>query len=324
MTIRSRFLATLAVTFVTGAGQAAIGAERPRHQGLPYGRAVAAARDLQGIWSAASLTTLERRPVFSTLVVSDAEAKAALAKLPAPSDPVGGPESEAPWWDHDLALARIDGQLRTSWIVDPPDGRLPLRPATRKLIDDYTPDLNGPEGRPISERCISATAGPPMLNALQNNNYQIVQTADHVVILMENNHEARIIRLHDRTHLPRQIKPWMGDSVGWWEKGTLVVETTGFNPGQSLRSNLLADLYVSSDAVVTERFTRTSADNILYEFTVNDPASYSRPWRAQMPLAAAKGPLFEYACQEGNYSMGGMLAGARKQEQRSAAAGVDP
>ena len=262
--------------------------------------------------------------MFRALVVTEAQARDGLAKIPPPSDSVGGPESEAPWWDHDLALARIDGQLRTSWIVDPADGRLPLRPAIRKLIAEYTPTLDGPEARPISERCISATAGPPMLNALQNNNYEIVQTADHVVILMENNHEARIIPLRDRTHLPRQIRPWMGDSVGWWENGTLVVETTGFNPGQSLRSNLLADLYVSSDGVVTERFTRISADRILYEFSVNDPASYTRPWRAEMPLVAAKGPLFEYACHEGNYSMEGMLAGARRQEKRPAPPGATP
>jgi hypothetical protein len=126
------------------------------------------------------------------------------------------------------------------------------------------------------------------------------------------NHDARIVRLNDRKHLPAYMRPWMGDSVGWWEGDTLVVETTNFNPGESLRPYFNNSILLSPQAKVTERFTRVSPTQILYRFEVDDPATYSQVWKAEMPLNAARGPVYEYACHEGNYALPGILAGARK------------
>ena len=145
-----------------------------------------------------------------------------------------------------------------------------------------------------------------------------------MAILVEMNHDARIVRLTDKTHPPADIRPWMGDCVGWWEGDTLVVETTNFNPGEALRPGISTTrLPVAQDAKVTERFTRVSPTQILYQFTVEDPTTYSQPWRAEMPLNAAKGPVYEYACHEGNYALPGILAGARHAEAagKSAEAG---
>src|SRR5688572_9498661 len=142
----------------------------------------------------------------------------------------------------------------------------------------------------------------------------MVQTRDTVVILVEMNHDARIIRLNGK-HLPRQVRPWLGDSVGRWEGDTLVVETTNFNPGESLRLNYNQSFYISTAGKVIERFKRVSSTEILYEFTVEDPDIYSQPWRAEMVMTASTGQLFEYACHEGNYALPGILAGARKEEE---------
>jgi hypothetical protein len=153
-----------------------------------------------------------------------------------------------------------------------------------------------------------------MMNVLYNNTYQIQQARDHVAIVVEMNHDVRIVRLTDRTHPPAHVRPWMGDSVGWWEGDTLVVETTNFNPGETLRPGIPTVVYVSKDAKVTERFTRLSPTQILYEFRVEDPTVYTKPWRGEMPLNAAKGPVYEYACHEGNYALPGILGGARRTE----------
>jgi hypothetical protein len=158
-----------------------------------------------------------------------------------------------------------------------------------------------------------------MLNVLYNNNYQIVQTADSVAIVVEMNHDVRTIRLNAKGHLPPSIRPWMGDSIGRWEGETLVVETTNFNPGESLRPYFGATMYLSKDAKVTERFTRVSPTQILYQFAVEDPTVFSQTWRGEMPLNATKGPVYEYACHEGNYALPGILAGARHGEKEGKA-----
>ena len=276
--------------------------------------------DLEGLWSANSLTRLERPEGYPSLVITEAQARA----LPPPrpvltdDDDVGTLQSE--WLDAGLALARLGGEIRTSWIVDPPDGRLPYTPEGRARLK-VQPNSDGPEGRTNNERCLNpATAGPPMLNGPYNNHWQIVQTPDHVLISTEQNHEARIVHLGDRRHGPPQIHKWMGDSIGWWAGDSLVIETTNFAPEQSMRRNPLAALYLSSEAVVTERFTRVSPTQILYRFAVSDPANFTQVWRGEIPLTVARGPVFEYACHEGNYSMRGILGGARRQEQDAAAA----
>jgi hypothetical protein len=275
--------------------------------------------DLQGVWTNISLTSLERPTEFQTLVVPRAEAadfdnRRGHAPPQITGDPVGGVDTE--WYDG-ATLARIGGQARSSWIVDPPDGRLPYSAAGRAALaaamahDRRTDTV---ETRPVSERCLLGTggvAGPPLLNTRYNSNVEIVQTAHNVALLVEMNHDVRVIRLRDRAHPPADVRLWMGDSVGWWEGDTLVAETTNFRPEQSLR---WLGVYLSPQARVTERFRRISPAQILYEFTVDDPATFTRTWSAQMPLNAGQGPIYEYACHEGNYALPLILAGARRAE----------
>ena len=277
-------------------------------------------RDLEGLWTSASLTTLERPPALKDLVVPEADAKAfEAAHLRRPTlpfaDEVG--QGDVEWWDMGGGLARIDGRARSSWIVDPADGRLPLNAdALRRAPDRVASilrDFDGPEARPSPERCLTATGGvsaPPMLNTSYNNHLQIVQTRDHVVLIAEMNHDARIVPLGAQAGAP--APSWYGRPAAHWDGDTLVIESTGFRPETSWR--FPSRLYISPEARVTERFTRVSADEIRYAFTVDDPATYTRPWRGEMPLRRAAGPMFEFACHEGNYSLGGALGGARQAE----------
>ena len=293
--------------------------------------------DFEGVWTNASLTSLERPANFKSLTIPEAQAKAAeqmrakaMAAGNRPTNPNDGapPKADDPggygvvWIDPGTAYGRIGGEVRTSWLIEPADGKLPYSAAGKKQFDQTLArartNFDGPEVRPLGERCIlgfGSSAGPPMLNVLYNNNYQIQQSRDAVAIVVEMNHDARIVRLTDRKHPKSDIRTWMGDSFGWWEGDTLVVETTNFVPDESLRPYFAASLFLSPEAKVTERFTRTSAKQILYEFRVDDPAVFTQPWRAQMALNAAKGPVYEYACHEGNYALPGILAGARKIEK---------
>jgi len=292
--------------------------------------------DLEGIWTNASITGLERGPQFKTLVITEAQARQVeqmRAKMveaqSRPTDPNAPPPNagqdpggyNAFWIDAGSRMGRIGGEVRTSWLIDPADGKLPYTPAGWKLYQDTLNKVrntfDGPEARPLGERCIlgfGSTAGPPMMNVLYNNHYQFQQSKDHVVIVVEMNHDARIIRLADKRRPPADMRTWMGDSIGWWEGDTLVVETVGFNPGESLRPYYGSSLFLSPDAKVTERFTRIAKDQILYAFEVDDPNVYAKTWKAEMALNTARGPVYEYACHEGNYSLPGILAGARKAE----------
>jgi hypothetical protein len=310
-------LAAIAVALC--AGQAAAASFR-----VP--RTASGAADLQGVWTNLSLTRLERPPELKDLVLKDAEAgaieRAVIDRVAHPTGAdaaVGGHETE--WWDG-AGLARIDGHARTSWIVDPADGKLPytaegqhLRDAQRAAAEKA---FGGPEDRNLSERCLMPSwgaSGPPVLNSPYSANYQIVQTTDRVVILAESNGEVRIVRL-DGPHAPPAIRPIAGDSVGHWEHDTLVIETTNFRPGEAFRPAP----YMSADAKVTERFTRVSPTEIRYEFSVDDPKVFTQVWRAEEPFVAAKGPIYESACHEGNYSLPGILAGARRAEAQVKAA----
>ncbi len=301
--------------------------------------------DLQGVWTNTSLTTLERGAQFKTATLTPEEAET-IARRSAERTAAGArptdPSSGAPprgqgvggynnvYIDSGSRMATVRGEVRTAWVVDPPDGRLPYTADGRKI---YEADLmkrrntfDGPEIRPLGERCVvgyGSTAGPPMINVLYNNNYQIVQTPDAVMILVEMNHDARIIRM-DAAHRTNAIKPWMGDSVGRWEGDTLVVETVNMHPQESLRTNTNVTFYISPEAKITERFTRVAEDEILYEFSVDDPQIFSKTWRAEMPLRREPGQqVFEYACHEGNYSLPGILAGARADERRGIKTVVD-
>jgi hypothetical protein len=321
-----------AFALVAGAAQAA-----------PYRapRTSTGAPDLQGLWTNSSLTFLQRPPVFKNLIATEAEAKTMQAGfnsligdlLKPTADPKGGAPAvvkEAPQADFlemDLHLAKVNGQMRSSWIVDPADGKIPFTDAGRKANRAANQETyDGPEGRPLSERCLIAVGspdGPPMMNTGFNANYQIVQTPDHVAIEIEMNHDVRIIRMTDRKHAPDAIRLWLGDSVGWWDGDTLVVETANLRPGVIVASLGGGFTYTATTRIV-ERFTRTAPDQILYEFTVSDPASFKKPWSAQMPMRPSKGPIYEYACHEGNYSLPNALSGARAEERAAAEAPAKP
>jgi hypothetical protein len=293
--------------------------------------------DLQGLWTNSALTFLQRPPIFKSLIATEAEEKMLQAGflsmagdlLKPTADPKAGPPpvvKDAPQADYlemDLKLARINGQPRSSWIVDPPDGKIPWTDAAKKAraaAAKAPEDFGGPEARDAQERCLTAIGspeGPPMMNTGFNANYQIIQTRDYVAIEVEMNHDVRIIRMADRRHIPAAVQPWLGDSVGWWEGDTLVVETTNLNPKGHVYS-LGGGFAYSPKTRITERFTRTAKDQILYEFTVEDPINFKRPFSAQMPMRPSKGPIYEYACHEGNYSLPNILAGARAEEREAA------
>ena len=296
--------------------------------------------DLQGMWSNGGRTTLQRDRAFKGLYATEAEAAEHLAKArlrlegkapPEPGDEddpdaqIGSAQSE--WYEGAQSLLRIDGRLRTSLIVDPINGRLPYNLLGRRIVDDSlhrdTGLMDGPEDRLSDERCLmalSGAAGPPMLPSAQNSHYRIVQTPQMVAIHMEMIHDVRLIRMGGRHDAAGY--QWLGDSIGRWEGETLVVETVGQHPLTAQRFIPSGILIVTPAAKVTERFTRISPSEIRYDFEVDDPAIYTRAWRAEGLLSASAEPMFEYACHEGNYAMRNILAGARRKEAdaKSAAA----
>ena len=303
-------------------------------------RTAAGKPDLQGTWTNATVTTLERPNVVNKLILYEWEAELWETQVGkffndnAPSDPnTGAPPAGGNvggyntfWMDPGTRLMRVNGQIRSSIIVDPASGKVPYRAQYRRrlsaAIGEVATAFDGPEQRPLGERCIvgfGSTGGPPMLPVLYNNHYQFVQTPEHVMILVEMNHDVRIVRLNDKHHT-NSIKPWLGDSIGRWDGDTLEVETTNFHPGQSFRAAIKHQLYMSSNTVVTERFTRVAEDRLYYEFAVQDPEVYTQTWRGEMTFEKAQGQIYEYACHEGNYSLAGILAGARADEQAAGAA----
>ncbi len=300
--------------------------------------------DLSGVWTNASVTQLTRPPGVP-LKVSEAQAVALAKANPflklidaenGPSDPndnlLDDGNSDrgynAFWIDPGRTLALVGGEFRTSWIVEPANGQMPLSAEGRKLlIADRAARKaklwQDPEALPLEERCMvgfSGAGGPGMLNTIYNNNYQIVQTPGSVVIVVEMVHDARTVPLFKDKAAAQAghgaVPRWLGDSVGWWEGDTLVVETANVHPVQGRKG----PIYLSDKAVVTERFSRTSDKQIFYTFEVNDPAYYTQAWRVEMSLNARKELVYEYACHEGNYAMRGILGGARNLE----AQGITP
>lgn len=295
--------------------------------------------DLQGVWTNASATPFERdSQLGDRRSYTDAEAaaitKEALGKVAAdaaPSDPNAKQEAGALppvgnynlfWTDRGMSAAYINGEYRTSMIIDPPNGRVPslTKEALQKRADMRravrSSSADGPEQRGLGERCIlsfGSTGGPPMLPAMYNSYYQIVQTPEYVVILVEMVHDARVVRIGGK-HQPDSLKKWMGDSVGHWEGDTLVVKTKNFRPEQNFRGT-------SENAIITERFTRIAKGQILYRFTIEDPDTFTRPFTAELPFDAVDANVYEYACHEGNYSLPGILAAEREQEKANAVKG---
>lgn len=292
------------------------------------------APDLQGVWTNQTATPMERAVELGTRrAFTDAEAaaigRAAIAAVEAdarPSDPDEKIEATASlppvgnynlfWTDRGMSVAKIDGEYRTSMIIEPLNGRVPplTEAALKRMAATKTGRSNdGPEGRALGERCLLSfgyASGPPMLPVMYNSYYQIVQSPGYVMILVEMVHDARIIRIDDE-HVPSSVRKWMGDSVGRWEGETLVVETRNFRPEQSFRGS-------SEQAVITERFTRVADDKIVYRFTVDDPATFTERITGELPFVPANGNIYEYACHEGNYALPGILSGAREEEKAAA------
>jgi hypothetical protein len=279
--------------------------------------------DLEGFWSNATRTPVERPAEFAgKATLTDAEAKAwekkdaqAWQELDGTSDgplhatkgSVGTGAYNVLFYDMGSELARVDGVKRTSMVVDPQDGKIPPRvPQTRnRTATARGGGTASVKDRGLSERCLFVPmVGPPMLPTLYNNNYQIIQTPDAVMILSEEIHDARIIRMNAK-HVAPEVRKWLGDSIGQWEGDTLVVETTNFTDQTRFRGS-------SKDLKVAERFTRVDANNILYRATMEDSSTWTRPWTLELPFAAIKGPIYEYACHEGNYAIEDILRGARK------------
>jgi hypothetical protein len=280
--------------------------------------------DLQGIWSNASLTPFERPKEFAGKeFFTEAEAAEYSRRVNAESnrDRRGSTPEE------DVALAyneaffdrgtKVASNLRTSVVVDPADGKVPpLTPeareaaAARAAVQRRRPE--GPQDFGLPIRCILwPTAGPPMVPGPYNNNYEIVQTRDYVAIETEMIHDVRIIPLDGRPHVSSAVRLWMGDSIGHWEGDTLVVDTTNFTDQTHFRG-------ADRNLHLVERFTRVDAETIRYRFTVDDPTAFTRPWTGEIIMSRATGPLYEYACHEGNYSLASMLRAARAQEKAEA------
>jgi hypothetical protein len=324
--------------------------------------------DFSGMYDVATMTPLERpAEAGGRLVLTKEEAAAAeeyerqrQVKNDAPlagdraAPPVGG-ENTTPksylevlekfgggvvggynnfWLAGGMNLITVDGQKRSSIIIDPPDGKMPqMKPEARQRIarlraGAVAPDageaaaaqgppgaFDGPELRPLAERCLlgfGSTSGPPALpNYFYNNLKQIVQTPTQILILNEMVHDARVIRMGGK-HLPSSFRRWNGDSIGWWEGDTLVVDTTNFTNKTQFNGS-------GEKLHVVERFRRADAKTIVYRFTIEDPDTWDKSWTGEYPWVATKENLYEYACHEGNYSLGNMLKGARLKEAEDAA-----
>jgi len=335
-------------------------ADPPKTPSKPYSprRTAHGHPDLQGTYDLATLTPLERAAGLNAVLTKEEahRLETAAAKLKEQGDkpleanrkepPKGGDGSVGAagnvggynygWLDPGSAYTIVDGQIRSSLIIDPPNGRVPqlapeaaermavlrVRPTsdTTESNDpglDKTPGAyDDPERRPLGERCLlgfGSTSGPPILpNYFYNNLHQIVQTPDSVMILSEMVHDARIVRMNAQ-HLPKTIRLWMGDSVGHWEGDTLMVDTTNFTNKTRFRGST-ADLHV------IERFTRVDDKTLLYRFTIDDPATWTKPWTGEYTWPATNGLIYEYACHEANYAMTDILKGARLREKEQAAA----
>ena len=300
---------------------------------------MASTPDLSGVWTNSSLTGLTRPPQIDGLVI-DPEQAEHLASTnfhnvrAAADEELSDPNKAAPevlerlpsvgnynayWVEPGTRYGVVDGEIRSSWIIDPADGQIPFTAAALAMFEQQRAQrqsMAGPEVLSVGERCLlgfGGTGGPPMLNVLYNNYYRFLQTPEHLLILVEMVHDARIVRLGGQ-HGPSSRQHWLGDSVGHFEGDTLVVSTTHFHPERAVSG----PLPLSSNAVVEERFRRESEDVLYYAFRIDDPVLYTQPVRGEMSFRRRDEQVFEYACHEGNYAMPAMLKGARMLEAESA------
>jgi len=297
---------------------------KPKSAAVP--RAADGHADLTGIWANATITPLERAAnVNGKATLTDAEAKviekAAASELQNEDGGTEGPLLAGAgsagtgaynllFFDRGSELARVDGVKRTSLIIDPPDGHIPFTAEAKQRQESGRRGVSRFDSvfdRPLGERCIigfGSTSGPPMLPVLYNNNYQIVQTKDAVMIMIEMVHDIRIVRING-THAPPNVRELLGDSIGHWEGDTLVIDTTNFTDQTRFRGS-------SANLHVIERLRRVDGNTILYRATIEDPTAFAKPWTIEYPFLATAGPIYEYACHEGNYAMDDILGGARK------------
>jgi hypothetical protein len=300
--------------------------------------------DLQGNWNNATITPVERPAQYGdrrALTMAEAQAlenqeAGDIEKSNLPTDPKLGIKDlpvncgkgftgtncgyNGFWIDAGTHVIDINGEKRSSIVIDPPSGKIPRAAGARRGFGGRARGgaYDGPEVRSLGERCLmsfGSSAGPPMLPLLYNNNYQIVQTPDAVLILVEMVHDARVIRIGGQ-HKPNKIRQWMGDSVGHWEGDTLVVETANLRSEQGFRG-------ASENAKYIERFTRIGPKQISYQFAIDDPAVWEKSWGGEVAMNATNDNIYEYACHEGNYALPGILAGAREEERAKAKAGAE-
>ena len=302
--------------------------------------------DLQGTWTNSTRTPFERRedygPVYTLEEVAEIEQGVVDRTIlgaqpsdpdrppPAPKNTISAADSyNDVYFERGSRVAVVNGEPRASLITFPSNGQIPeLTPEAQRLQQERREfrsqfgQYDHPEMRPSAERCIrfGSPVGPPMLpTGGYNSNYIIVQTADHVMIMSEMVHDAKIIRIGEPNPMPKSVRPYFGNSWGRWEGDTLVVENTNISPQQPIRG-----VPLSEDARVIERFTRIDEETILYEFTVEDPTMYTQPWGGEIPIKKLHAQVYEYACHEGNYSLANVLSGARYQERMEAQGSSDP
>ncbi len=295
--------------------------------------------DLQGIWTNATITPLERPDDLAAKPSLTEKEAAEYAKKSLENSSLDRRDGDTAadrsraynnlFVDKGTELATVDGMRRTSLIIDPPNGKMP--PLTEEgkkrtaqmrrgggdensgggRIADVSSGLyTKVQDRPLAERCLlgfGSTSGPPMMPVLYNNTYQITTGPGAVMILVEKVHDVRIIHTDGRPHLPSSVRQWLGDSIGHWEGDTLVVETTNFTDKTTYRGS-------GPNLKVIERFTRVGAGTILYKATIDDPETFTKPWTLEYPFLATAGPVFEYACHEGNYAMTDIMGGARRED----------
>ena len=318
--MNQRFLVSVGVLIVVGwLAAIPVAAQGPSATAQSYTapRTPDGQPDLQGFWTNQTYTALER-PDDVTKDFYTAEEVATIERGRADREASQTTPGTIPDVHYDFSQFGLDRSQstlvrtrRTSLVVDPPDGRIPpLTAAGRRRVADRAALLADSTLNELDARCIIKGAGPPLLPQGYNSNFHIVQGPDYVMILVEMIHDARVIPLDGRPQLSESIRQWVGSSRGRWEGETLVVETTNFNGKTAFRGS-------SETLRVVERFTRVLEDTIVYRFTVDDPATWTRSWTAEVPMKKTIGPLFEFACHEGNYSFSNILSGERAEEQRA-------
>jgi hypothetical protein len=283
---------------------------------------------LEGIWNSATVTPLERPPQFKDKPFFTPEEAAAWERQVAKRNEEPPPEVAAKsrgtgtynTFFREFGTRTVK-TLRTSILIDPPDGRIPpLAPQAaeiRRRRLERQKLFENPEELGLQDRCLAfLTAGPPMLPYSYNSNYQIVQTRDAIVVHAEMIHDARIIHLDGRPHPPPAVRLWMGDSIGHWEGGTLVVDTTNFNDGGGFYGDAGGNFGWDRNLHLIERFSLLNAETLLYQFEIDDPTAFTRPWKGELTMMRTNERIYEYACHEGNYSLENMLRGFRAAERK--------